>query len=180
VSRRDGTADRAIYWLLGVPLFCLIAACSRDTSDAGPRAAAAVAAIALQSDEFKTQRAARVLPVELDYQIPPALAEGRPATLELTLHTGLATGVLEVSVGVPPGMILSGATQYSFDLASAPRPLRITLALAPSADRRAMQRPLTVEVAARQGRERRTRVFQIVLRAPTPAPTPAPAQTDPA
>jgi hypothetical protein len=161
-------SGRAICWLLGGPLLCLAAACSRDTSDAGPRAAAAVAAIALQSDEFKAQRASRVLPVELDYEIPPALAQGRPATLELVLRTALAEGALEVNIDVPPGVTLEGETQRRFDLAIAPRPLRIALALTPAAAPAIVPRPLTVEVAARQGRDRRTRTFLIVLPVPDP------------
>lgn len=154
---------RTIGWLLGVPVLCLAAGCSRDTSDAGPRAAAAVVAIALQSDEFKAERAARALPVELDYQIPPELAAGQPATLELVLRTELASGVLEVDIDVPPGVVLSGPTRRRFDLATAPRPLRISLELAPTAVRVATRRPLTIEVAGRQGRERQTRIFHIVL-----------------
>ena len=155
---------RARYWLLGVPMICLLlAACSRDTSDAGPRAAAAVAAIALQSDEFKAERAALGLAVELDYQLSPELAARQPATLDLELRTELDTGVLEVNIGVPPGVILNGATRYRFDLATAPRPLRIALGLAPTAGSVVTRRPLTVEVAARQGRELRTRTFRIAL-----------------
>lgn len=166
----NGTG-RAVCWLLGVPMLCLAASCSRDTSDAGPRAAAAVVAIALQSDEFKAERAARDLSVELDYRLPPELAARQPATLELVLRTELAEGMLEVNIGVPPGVILNSAARHRFDLATAPRPLRMTLALAPTAGTVVRQRPLTVEVAARQGRERRTRVFQIELPAPV-APDP--------
>lgn len=162
-------AGRVVCGLLGGTMLCLAAGCSRDTSDAGPRAAAAVVAIALQSDEFKAQLAARDLPVELDYQLPPELAARQPATLELELRTELAEGVLEVTIGVPPGLILNGATQYRFDLATAPRPLRMTLALAPTAGSVIRQRPLAVEVAARQGRERRTRTFHIELPAPVAA-----------
>lgn len=150
-------------WLLGVPILCLATGCSRDTSDAGPRAAAAVVAIALQSDEFKAERAARALPVELDYQIPSELAAGRPATLELVLSTELAAGELEVDIRVPPGVILNGAARRRFELATAPRPLRLSLELAPTAVRVVTQRPLTIEVAGRQGRERQTRTFHIVL-----------------
>jgi hypothetical protein len=157
------STGRAIGWLLGVPVLCLAAGCSRDTSDAGPRAAAAVVAIALQSDEFKAQRAARALPVELDYQIPPELAAGQPAALELVLRTELASGVLEIDIDAPPGVVLNGPARRRFDLAIAPRPLRIVLELAPTAVRVATRRPLTIEVTGRQDRELRTRVFQIVL-----------------
>jgi hypothetical protein len=159
-------SDRVARWLLGVSMAFAIAGCSRDTSDAGPRAAAAVAAIALQSDEFKAQRAARELPVELDYQLRGPGLDGRPATLELVLRTPLVAGVLEVTVDGPPGLILPGVAQHRFDLATAPRPLLVTLELGPVAGRLAAQRALTIRAAARAGRERRTRSFHIVLPAP--------------
>ncbi len=154
---------RTVWWLLGVQVLCLAAGCSNDTSDAGPRAAAAVVAIALQSDEFKAERAARALPVDLDYQIPAELAAGRPATLELAFSTALTAGELEVDIRVPPGVVLSGAARRHFDLATASHPLRLALELTPTAVRVVTRRPLTIEVAGRQGRERQTRTFHIVL-----------------
>lgn len=153
--------------LLGVALIgCLISACDHDTSDAGPRAAAAVVAIALQSDEFKTQREelkarrdARMLPVTLEQRLQPATAAGQPALLELTLHTKLETGVMEVSVAAPPGAIVGGPVRQRFDLATAARPLRIALELVPAGAPRTLQ----VDVAAGQGASRQARVFRIVL-----------------
>lgn len=148
----------------------LFAACDHDTSDAGPRAAAAVASIALQRDEFKPVRDAQLLPMELDYRLQ-VTAPGRPAMLELTLHTALTVGVLEVKA--TSGAIAGGAVQRRIDLGSAPRPLLIALELLPASQPpipNAAPLTATIEVATRQAKGRQARVFRIVLPEPTAVP----------
>lgn len=148
-------------WLaLLVPALCAVSACSRDTSDAGPRAAAAVAAIALGSDEYKVQRAAAPLPVELDYRLPANLAAGQPATLRFTVKTALTRGVLEFSVIEPVGLSIAGATRWQVELATSPRPLALEFEIVPAAQ---AQRSLTIAIAAQPGTEGLPRSFRIDL-----------------
>lgn len=138
-----GRRSRAAPWLpaLYLPLLmCALAACSRDTSDAGPRAAAAVAAIALQSDEYRDVRSA--LPLELRYRLPDHLPSGEPYSLDIELRTALARGVLDIEIGSLAGAALIGEPHRSIDIATAEQPLRLTLVLMPFA-----QAPRSLELA---------------------------------
>ncbi|HSB97578.1 MAG TPA: hypothetical protein VLC91_14065 [Spongiibacteraceae bacterium] len=167
-----------------IPPLLLLAACSRDTSDAGPRAAAAVAAIALQSEEYKTQReelgaqrkqleaqreqdgAQRAIsptpsaPIELDYQMPGSAPAGRPLGIELILNTPLDSGELIVSVTKQVGLTLLSDTVRHIDLSRAERPLRVPLQIMPGNE---AQRSLIVTASVEVGGERQMRNFRISL-----------------
>lgn len=160
MTRARGRSRRACApWL---PLSCLLLgllpACSRDTSDAGPRAAAAVAAIALQSDEYREQRGP--LPVELTYRLPSHLPAGVPHVLDIDVETPLASGVLEVDIGALAGATLVGEPRRRIDLAAAPRPLRLAVQLVPAAQ---APRALTVAIALHGSAGRQQRSWRIEL-----------------
>lgn len=121
-------------------LMCALSACSRDTSDAGPRAAAAVVAIALQSDEYRDVRAA--LPLELDYALPARLPSGQTYVLDIALRTPLARGVLEIDVERLAGVALVGEPQRRIDIATAAQPLHLQLQIVPQA-----QAPRSLELS---------------------------------
>jgi hypothetical protein len=152
----------------------LLAACSRDTSDAGPRAAAAVAAIALQSEEYKELREQYALqqasqpaispaasaPIELDYQMPNSAPAGQSLGIELVLNTPLADGEMTVAVAEQIGVTLLGAAIQSIDLSRAARPVRVPLQIMPGA---AVQRSLLVTVSVEADGRRQSRNFTINL-----------------
>jgi len=162
--QRFGTGD--MKYLAIVP-FLLLAACSRDTSDAGPRAAAAVAAIALQSEEYKAQReryeaqrAVKPAPIELDYQQPASAPPGRPLDIELLFNTALGSGDLIVSVTEQIGLTLLSDAVRHIDLSHAERPLRVPLRIMPGAE---AQRSLLVTAALEVDGELQARSFRITL-----------------
>lgn len=152
-ARRD---VRAALGLAGAAALCLVGACSRDTSDAGPRAAAAVAAIALRSGEYQDR--VPPLPVDLDYPLPADLPAGVPFALEFEVRTPLERGVLEVEVAGLVGATLEGEPRLRVDLATPPR--RFALRLVPAAQaRRSLD--LTLSTLGNLGRQ--TRTWHIVL-----------------
>ena len=144
-------------------LSLLIAACGRDTSDAGPRAAAAVAAIALHGEAPNTQRAASPAPsapIELDYQMPVNAPPDQTLTIDLVLSTSLDSGDMVVSVTKQVGITLLSDAVRHIDLAQATRPLRLPLEILPSA---AAQRSLVMLVSVGVGGEQQARSFLISL-----------------
>lgn len=153
-------ATQPLWLVLLVPALCVVSACSRNTSDAGPRAAAAVAAIALRSDEYKEQRAAAPLPVQLDSRLPSNLSTGQPATLRFIVKTTLTRGVLEVAIIEPVGLSVTSAAHWQIELASAPRPLELAVDIVPGAQ---AQRSLIITMAVPSGTEGQPRSFRIDL-----------------
>lgn len=153
-ARRD---IRAALGLAGAAALCLVGACSRDTSDAGPRAAAAVAAIALRSGEYQDR--VPPLPVDLDYRMPAELPAGVPFALEFEVRTPLERGVLEVEVAGLVGATLEGEPSLRIDLASPP-PLRFALRLVPAAQG---GRSLDLILSTLGSLGRQTRTWHIVL-----------------
>lgn len=140
-----GTGGRASW--LAPCLSCLLAACSYDTSDAGPRAAAAVAAIAVESARYRELR--DTLPLSLEYQLPAHAPVGQPFTFDIELRTPLPRGVLEIDIGPLAGATLLGESRRRIDLGRASRPPRLTLQLVPSAAQ--PSRSLTLAVALQGG-----------------------------
>lgn len=150
------------YWMILTVL--LSAGCSRESADVRSQAAAAaVAAIALQSEASKAQHTgspAPSAPIELDYRMPDSAPPGQPLTIMLTLNTPIDSGALIATVTKQVGVTLLGASVQRIDLASAARPLQLPLQLLPSAQ---AQRSVVIVIAVEVGGEQQSRSFRITL-----------------
>jgi hypothetical protein len=99
-------------------------------------------------------------PVDLSYRVSEQAAAGQPVTFTATLNTGIQSGDLQLKVTKQVGVTLIGDTVRHIDLATATRPVELTLTVIPSDQ---MQRSLVVVVTVDVGGEPQSRSFRLSL-----------------
>lgn len=76
--------------------------------------------------------AAPSAPVQLSYELPPAIVANQPVEVELTVDTRARQGALLLEIAGQTGVTLLDDSRYRFDLnAHAERPIRLVLRVLP-------------------------------------------------